>query len=333
MSGGAIKVRDIIVNPGEKRHAYVTLGQMVDGSPYRIPLILINGTKPGPRLLVSACVHGDEVIGTEAIKTIAKTLTPENMAGCFIGVPITNIASYLSLARVDLLETPVGDNDMSSKWRTATLEGSMTERAAAFFTKELVPQAEYYIEIHSSAQGSFNCPRAIVYSGDFAEIDPEIRKKEDHLAKACNFEVIFKPTKATWKGMYFTPTPFFENVGVARIILETGGAPTIVDVETIREGISNIMKEIRMIPGEASNSNEQVYCPRLMAVRANSGGIFRSTVKLRDRVKKGEKLGEVTDIFDNITEELTAPEDGIVVKVATAAAVYTGIRLIVLAIP
>ena len=130
MSGEPIKIRDITVNPGEKKHAFVTLGQMLDGSPYRVPLIIINGAKPGPKLLVGACVHGDEVIGTEAIKTVAKTLSPQELSGVFIGMPIINIASYMTLARVDLLEAPVGDNNMTNKWAKATMEGSMTERAA-----------------------------------------------------------------------------------------------------------------------------------------------------------------------------------------------------------
>jgi predicted deacylase len=331
MADEVIKIRDITVEPGAKEHVWITIGQMLDGSPYRIPLILINGKKPGPKLLVGACVHGDEVIGTEAIKTVAKTLTPDDISGWFIGAPITNIASYLSLARVDLLETPIGENNMSAKWRTGTLDGSMTERAAAFFRDEVISLAEYYVEIHSSAQGSFNSPRAII-CGDYAEIDPVVRKRVDEIGVACNFEVIFKPETTAWKGMYFPPSTFFEESGVAKIVLETGAAPTITDVETIREGIRNIMKQTKMIPGEPNLKNEQTYCGRLMALRADSGGIFRATAQLRDRVKQGDKLGEVTDVFDNVIEEIIAPADGIVVKIATTAAVYSGIRLLVLSV-
>jgi len=331
MADDVIKIRETKVEPGSKEHIHVTIGHMLDGSPYRIPLILINGKKPGPKLLVGACVHGDEVIGTEAIKTVAKALAPDDISGWFIGAPITNIASYLSLARVDTLETPIGDNNMSGKWKGGTLQGSMTERAAAFFRDEVIPNAEYYIEIHSSASGSLNSPRAII-CGDYAQIDPVVRKRVDDIGRACNFEVIFKPETTSWKGMYFPPSTFFEERGVAKIVLETGGAPTIADVETIRYGIYNIMKQIKMLPGEPESKNTQVYCGRLMAVRANEGGIFRSSTQLRDRVKEGDKLGEVTDVFDNVIEEIFAPSDGIVVKIATTAAVYSGIRLIVLAV-
>jgi predicted deacylase len=93
------------------------------------------------------------------------------------------------------------------------------------------------------------------------------------------------------------------------------------------------MKAIKMIPGEPNLKNKQTYCSSLFAVRSNTGGIFRADVQLRDRVKKGDKLGEVTDIFDNILEEIIAPSDDIVIKIATTAAVFTGIRLIVLGVP
>ena len=332
MDNDVIKIGELEVKPGEKAYHWFPIGQMLDGSAFRIPLIIINGKRPGPKLLVGGCVHGDEVIGTEAVKTIAKQLTPEDISGIFIGAPITNIASYMSLARVDTLETPIGANDMSSLWQTGTLEGSMTERAAAFFRDKVMALVEYYIEIHSSAVGSYNSPRAII-AGDYAELDPVVRRRIDELGIACNFEVIFKPESPSWKGMYFPPRRFFEERGVAKIVLETGGAPTIDDVETMKEGINNIMKHIDMIPGEPNLGNKQTYCGKLVAIRSNSGGIFRAAARLRDRVGKGDKLGEVTDVFDNIVEEVIAPTNGIIVKIATSAAVYTGIRLIVLAVP
>lgn len=332
MGKGEVKIKDLIVKEGEKVNHWFTIGQMLDGSPYRVPLIVINGKKPGPKLLVGACVHGDEVLGTEAIKTIAKKISPEELSGIFIGAPIINIAAYMTLARVDKLETPIGDNSMSGLWDSGSAEGSMTERAAAFFREEVLPSVEYYIDIHSSATGSYNSPRAIV-AGDFVELDPVVRKRIDEIGVGCNYEVVFKPKSASWKGMYFPPRTFFESRGIAKIVLETGGAPTISDVEAIREGIYNIMKQIKMIPGEPHLKNKQTYCSRLIAIRSNTGGIFRFTAQLRDRVKKGQKLGEITDVFDNVVEEIIAPEDGILVKIATTAAVYTGIRLIVLAVP
>ena len=332
MGNETIRIRELAVKPGEKVHDWVTLGQMLDGSPFRVPLIVINGKKPGPRLLVGACIHGDEVIGIEAIKSVAKQLKPEKISGVFIGAPIINIASYMSLARVDKLETPIGGNNMHLHWQTGTPEGSMTERGAAFFRDEVLPLAEYYVDIHSSATGSYNSPRAII-AGDYVKLDPVVRKRIDKMGVASNFEVVFKPKSASWKGMYFAPRTFFEEKGTAKIVLETGAAPTLGDVETIKEGINNIMKAIKMIPGEPNFKNRQTYCSRLFAVRSNTGGIFRADVKLRDRVKKGAKLGEVTDIFDNIVEKIIAPSDGIVIKIATTAAVYTGIRLIVLGVP
>jgi predicted deacylase len=332
MDNDVFEIRELVVKPGEKAYYWFTVGQMLDGSAFRLPLIVVNGKGPGPKLFVGACVHGDEVIGTEAIKTVAKPLEPENISGTFIGAPIINIAAYMSLARVDKLETPIGENNMSSLWQTGNSEGTMTARAAAFFRDEVMQHVEYYIDIHSSASGSYNSPRAIV-AGEYIDLDPVVRKRIDEMGVACNFEVIFKPKSPSWKGMYFPPRAFFEQRGIAKIVLETGGAPTLDDVETIKEGITNIMKHIGMISGEPKLKNKQTYCSKLVAIRSNSGGIFRAVVKLRDRVKKGDKLGEVTDVFDNIIEQVIAPTNGIVVKIATTAAVYTGIRLMVLAVP
>ncbi len=334
MGNDTITIRNLTVKPGEKIQEWIEIGQMLDGSPYRVPLIIINGNNPGPKLFVGACVHGDEVIGTEAIKTIAKKLTPDDISGLFIGAPIINIAAYMTLARVDKLETPIGNNDMSGDgWQKSSSAGSMSQRSTAFFRDEvIIPNAEYMIDIHSSASGSINSPRAIVCS-EFDHLDPTVRERTREIGVACNYNVIFQPKQTAWEGMYFVPKTFFEEKGIAKIVLETGGAPTLVDVDTIRTGITNIMKQIKMIPGEPDLSNTQAYCSKLIAIRANKGGIFRSTVKLEDRVKKGDKLGEITDIFDNVVEEVVTPSEGIVVKIATTATVYTGIRVIALSVP
>ncbi|HHY38593.1 MAG TPA: hypothetical protein GX507_06680 [Clostridia bacterium] len=327
-----VRIRELTVKPGEKTNSWVKIGELADGSPLRVPLIIVNGKEPGPRIVVVACAHGDEVIGTEAIKTIARELTPDKIKGTFIGIPILNAVAFLTGTRVDVLETPMGWNDMSKMYSTAKPDGSVTERAASFLRDEVIPQVEYYIDLHSSAVGSLNGPRAIV-AGLYAKVDPVVRRRMEELAIGCGFDVIYRPESESYEGMYFRPIPFFEERGTAKIVLETGAAPTLADLDTLRNGIMGCLVEIGMVEGKPKKSRDITYCGRLSAVRANRGGIFRPYVEIGKTVKAGDKIGEITDVFDNIVEEVVSPASGIVVKVATSAIAYTGIRLAVLAIP
>ena len=44
------------------RHA-LEITELADGSRITLPLLLINGAAPGPRLYLGAAIHGDEVSG------------------------------------------------------------------------------------------------------------------------------------------------------------------------------------------------------------------------------------------------------------------------------
>ena len=49
--------------PGTKAVLDLPLTELADSAIIRLPVVVINGAKPGPRLEVGAAIHGDEVTG------------------------------------------------------------------------------------------------------------------------------------------------------------------------------------------------------------------------------------------------------------------------------
>ncbi len=330
----AIKLRDITAAPGTKAFGKAAVGEWPDGSPVSIPVVIVNGRDPGPVVMVTAGVHGDEAVGTEAIRRIATdTLDPNTMRGTFIGLPAVNVPSFVLNARVNTLEDPFGWNDLAYLLPTAQKTGSLTERIACFVRDDVAPLCEYIIDLHSSAKGSTNYPRAIV-AGDYVKLDAGLRRKIDRLAEACGYEYIFKPKASSWPGMYFAPFNLFEEkFGKAGIILETGHAPTIVGADILVRGMQNILVDLEVIKGKIERYGQTTFIDRLVAVRANRGGIWHPRFELPYRAKEGEVLGNVTDLGFTVLEEVRAPLAGVAIKVATSGAVATGTRLYVLGIP
>ncbi len=329
----SFSVGGITVEVGAKKFSHFTIGEMADGSPVRIPLVLANGAKPGASLLVTAGLHGDEAVGTEAVRRVAGMIDPKTLAGRFIGLPVINVPAFLTSTRVNLYEDPLGYNDLSRAIPTGQKEGSLTERIAAFVRDEVYPLADTVIDIHSSARGSTNFPRAIV-CGDYVPISKDLLARVNRLAKACGFEFIFKPRAASWKGMYFAPRSFLEEtMGKASIVLETGHAPTIDGTDEITQGIWNIMLDLSMVQGQARAAAKQVYMDKLYAVRANRGGLWHAKAGLGVAVKEGELLGTIHGASDEVLEEIHSPVSGISVKVATAAMCPTGTRVFVIGTP
>lgn len=331
MSG--ITIRDLQAVPGETVFGGVKCGEWADGSPVTVPLTIAQGRESGPVVLAIGCMHGDEMVGTESIRRVVDELDPTTMRGSFIGVLAANSPAFKLGARVNLLEHPTGANDLKRVLRTAQSTGSMTERLAAFLRDEVVPHCDHYIDLHSSALGSYNHPRAIV-AGDNLEIDAGLRAKIDRMAEACDFEYIFKPRGDSWKGMYFAPSfPFEEDYGKAGIILETGSAPTSDGVDILVSGIRNILGAVGLVDQEPARTVPLTYLDQLVATRANRGGLWRPLATTPDKVAEGDVLGHVVGLDGSIKEEISAPTSGVVVKVATNATISTGVRTHVLGVP
>jgi predicted deacylase len=328
-----LSVRGVKADMGTKVYGNITFGEMADGTPYRVPIVLVNGSKPGPTLLVTAGLHGDEVVGAETVRIVASKIDPKTFAGRFIGLPVINVPAFLITARVNLLENPVGYNDLSRLIPTAQADGSLTERIAAFVRDDVYPLADTVVDIHSSAIGSTNYARAIV-CGDYLPISKELLARSNRLAKACGFEYIFKPRAASWKGMYFAPRSYLqEELGKAAIVLETGHVPTFEGADIIVQGTWNIMIDLGMVQGEAHRAPKQVYMDKLYAVRANRGGLWHAKAGLGVEVKEGELLGTINGPMNEVLEEIVSPVAGISVKVATAAMCPTGTRVFVIGTP
>jgi predicted deacylase len=330
---GAISIRDISAAEGEKMYGRIQVGEWSDGSGIGIPIAIANGAKPGPVVLVLASMHGDEMVGTEAARRLLSELDPVSMSGSVIACFAVNIPAFLLGTRVNGLEDPAGSNDLKRVLHTAQSGGSLTERIACFVRDELIPHCEYYIDLHSSARGSTNSPRAIV-AGDTAKVDEDVRAKLDLLADACDFEYVFRAQAGQWKGMYFAPNyPIEENYGKAGIVLETGHAPSMEGVDVLIDGMRSILTKLEIVAGTFSRSVPIRLISRLVAVRANRGGMWLPEATIGDEIKEGDLLGRIVSFENDTLEEITAPVGGVCIKVATNATISTGVRAHVIAVP
>ena len=80
-----IDVRAAIHDRGKKHHGFLTMGIRADGSPIRLAVTVISGSKKGPILAVDAGVHGDEMEGTEAVIRVIQQLDHRDIVGTRMG--------------------------------------------------------------------------------------------------------------------------------------------------------------------------------------------------------------------------------------------------------
>ena len=97
------------------------------------------------------------------------------------------------------------------------------------------------------------------------------------------------------------------------------------DVDILKIGIRNVMKKLNMIDGNISNlpKNRELIDTETY-IYAKVGGILRPNVTTGDKVKKGEKIGEVINIYGEVNEKVVSPHDGIVTGVRTKPVAWAG---------
>src|SRR3990172_2849964 len=102
----------------------------------------IVGDTPGPRLLITGGIHGDEFAPMVAIRRLMREVDSHRLTGTLVLCPVVNEPAYQRRARIaedglDLARTCPGRPD-----------GSITERIAHALTA-LIRTADFYIDLHT----------------------------------------------------------------------------------------------------------------------------------------------------------------------------------------
>jgi predicted deacylase len=89
VDGETIRIRDVEAPPGTRSQGFLTIGE-TPSEPIRVPLVIINGRRPGPRLCLTAGVHAAEYPGIDAVLRTIQELDPSALTGAVVAVPVVN---------------------------------------------------------------------------------------------------------------------------------------------------------------------------------------------------------------------------------------------------
>ena len=127
-----------------KETVWLEVAQRADGGHWQLPFLYVTGSTVGPILLVLAAVHGDEYEGVEAIPRIFRRLTPDDLCGTLLMVPICNVPAYGTATRNSTI-----DGKNLARVFPGDAHGTITEQIACFLTEKLLKSADFLIDLHS----------------------------------------------------------------------------------------------------------------------------------------------------------------------------------------
>lgn len=304
--------------PGQKASGYLEVPAGVDAAT-NIPVVVVNGAKPGKVLALVSGAHGTEYVSIIAIEKLIAKLDPGQITGTVILVPLINIQSFeQKVPHVN----PI-DNKSMNRFYPGKPDGTQTERASYVITKQIVDRCDYLIDYHGGDLDESLRPYS--YWGPTGHEVQDHISKEMVLAFGLDHIIIWseRPTDPA-------ATRYLDNTAAVRgkpsIVVEAGHAGTVEtdDVNLLVNGTLSTMRALRMLPGEPHPIENPVWIEKLSDALADGPGIWYPLVKRGTYVSAGMKLGTVTDYFGKVIAEPRATVSGVVLHVNAVPSLKKG---------
>ncbi|GAB3912023.1 succinylglutamate desuccinylase/aspartoacylase family protein [Larkinella knui] len=281
----------------------------------------LNGALPGPHVLLSAGVHGDEYEPILAASGLIEELEGVLAAGTVTIVPLVNESAYNRASRcgedgLDLARICPGKAD-----------GSVSEQTADQISA-LIREADYYVDMHTGGLAYDIYPLA----GYMLHPSPDVLEKQQEMAIAYNLPLIWgtdhRPDGRTLS--------VARDAHVPAIYLEYGGGTGIREQVTkaYQAGFMNLLKYLTMIdaPARTVPVADRYW---VEDYRADSGylqakmpspadGIFSAAVKPGDQLLPGQLWGRIVDPVSGTTTDVRAEAGGLAFLLRTTVKVKKG---------
>lgn len=289
--------------------------QTIDLGFTTIPITVIEGSKSGPVLALTAGIHGYEYPPILALQQ----LQIKKLAGTVIMVRVANVPSFLGRT---VYFSPLDGKNLNRVF-PGKQDGTPSEQIAHAITTQVIEKCDYLLDLHCG-DGNESL-RPYVYqtvTGD-AAFDERIAA----LVSNFGFDHIIvdrnRPKDAA-NSMYCSNTAITR--GKPAMTVESGflGVPDEKSSRAIVRGVESVMRYLKMIDGRPSPVKKPVYLDPAEVLTSPATGILYPHVKRDQMVKKGAILAHITDFFGKKIAEVKAPIAGVVLYVVATPPISAG---------
>lgn len=317
MSQEAFQVAGLTVQPGQRLAEIVNV--RLAGMDLEFPIFLINGSQPGPTLSVTAGIHGAEYASVEAGLRLGRTLNPDELHGRVIIFPVAN---PLAFAARSIYITPPDGKNLNRQF-PGQAQGTFSQALAYWLFTEIIRRGDAYIDLHGGDMIEALVPFVIHFRTNQTELDRAAA------AMAQSFGIHYVLQGETPGSTYASAAA----AGIPAILAEAGGQGiwTEETVGLLETGVRRVMAHLEMLGEPSPVAEPPVMLEHWEWLRSEADGLFYPTVQVGERVRAGQDLGRVADVFGNTLQSLAAPIDGTVLFLVTSLAMNAGDPLLAVA--
>jgi uncharacterized protein len=283
------------IDRGEKVMTKLVISKLPSGTVIEIPVYVFRSVHDGPVVLLMAGMHGDEVNGVEIMRRMLSKKMLYPLKGTIIAVPILNIYGFLNFSR----EVPDG-KDVNRSF-PGSRDGSLASRVAHRFMKEVIPYIDYGVDFHTGGASRTNYPQIRCVLSN---------PKNEELANA--FAAPFILNAPYRQGSLRKEA---SKYGKSILVYETGESLRFDEkgITMAIEGTCRLLQHLGMSASATAPAEAPIVCTKDIWLRAKNAGLFRTTIKSGDHVKKNQFIGTITDPYGEMEVRLNAPAAGYVI--------------------
>ena len=272
------------------QHGFLKLPFSRDDSAWgaiMIPISLIKHGS-GPTVLLTGANHGDEYEGPVALTKLACKLRAEEVRGRVIIVPYLNYPAFRAGTRT----SPIDRGNLNRLF-PGRPDGTVTEKIADYVQRELLPLADYVLDIHAGGKTLDFLPFAAVHILS----DKEQQARCEAAMKAFGAPYGMKMLEIDNVGMFDTAA---EEAGKVFVSTELGGggSSTARSVAIAEQGVWSFLAHAGVVKGEPQvGKTVMLDMPgNDCFVTSQHDGLLEMCKDLGDKVAAGDILARVYDI-------------------------------------
>ncbi|NLN83216.1 MAG: succinylglutamate desuccinylase/aspartoacylase family protein [Firmicutes bacterium] len=237
------------------------------------------GQGDGPKLMVTAGVHGGEVTGIHAARRLIEFLqeNESQLKGQVKILPVCNQGAYRRMQR----SNPYDEIDMNRIFPGKM--GSKPTLATAALVYEEAAWPDYLVDLHCCG----------LYGSNYTLATWMDSEGDKELASMLDIPVVIKSGGTA--GQLFVESSQKRNI--PSVIIElSGGQPTgqidLDSADIAYQALLKLMKKLGMLPGEVEPF-EPAFCLPLERVVAIEDGLFLPQIEKGTWVEKGQVIGSL----------------------------------------
>lgn len=295
--------------PGESVQINFKTAKLYTTTSVEVPIIVERSKKPGPIILITAGIHGDELNGVEIVRQVISKGINKPKIGTTICIPLLNIFGFLDMVR----EFPGGRdlNRVFPGYKT----GSLASMFAYQFVHEILPVADFCMDFHTGGASRFNAPQIRVQKESEALLE---------YARIFNAPfIVFSNTIS--KSYRETCTKLGKP-----ILLFEGGKSQDSNKNIAKVGVNGVMRilaHFEMLKTKfkpSKNTSETILITDAKWMRARYSGLLHVKICVGKFVEKGEYIAVITDPYGNFRHKVHAVKSGYIININQSPIVYRG---------